>query len=417
MSGFFQDLLNGAVGGFFGSDNLRDYTHASKTFRPNSYENAPKYKFLFHTYFEINPELLNAGVDSRQNYGLLVKDIKLPSYTFDTVQLNQYNRKRVIQTKIKYDPVTITFHDDNGSNITRLWEAYYRYNYRDGGNPEVMFSGNRGNASGGDVNYNNRNIYESDINGADWGYVGDTFSGSNKKVPFFKNIKVFGFYQHNFTAYTLINPIITAFNHDTYNYTEGSGIMQNTMTIDYETVVYNYGAIDGNNPDNIVTGFGSEENYDRRRSPIAIPNSNAKILGPGGLVDSVGGTLEAIGSGNILGAIKTAGSAYYTFKDRDLKQTAKQELLNGVSSALTNPNVTRNITNWVQQVGSTPSPIATASAPTAGATTFAAINTAAGITRTAIPNAGGQVNRSGAGTGWSRTVTAATIPVEITPPQ
>jgi hypothetical protein len=172
--------------------------------------------------------------------------------------------------------------------------------------------------------------------------------------------------------------------------------MQNTMTIDYETVVYNYGAIDGNNPDNIVTGFGSEENYDRRRSPIAIPNSNAKILGSGGLVDSVGGTLEAIGSENILGAIKTAGSAYYTFKDRDLKQTAKQELLNGVSSALTNPNFTRNITNWIPLVGSTPSTTSTASAPQPGAIAFAEVNTAAGIARTSIPNAGGQVNKSGA---------------------
>jgi hypothetical protein len=102
MSGFFQDLLSGAVGGFFGSDYLRDYTHASKTFRPNSYANAPKLKFLFHTYFEINQEILNAGVDSRQNYGLLVKDIKLPSYQFETVQLNQYNRKRIVQIRTYY---------------------------------------------------------------------------------------------------------------------------------------------------------------------------------------------------------------------------------------------------------------------------------------------------------------------------
>lgn len=392
MSGFFQDLLSGAVEGFFGSDYLRDYTHASKTFRPNSYANAPKLKFLFHTYFEINQEILNAGVDYAgdnrgKHYGLLVKEIKLPSYQFDTVQLNQYNRKRIVQTKIKYEPITITFHDDNASTATRLWEAYYRYNYRDGSKPGVIFSGNRGNASGGDIDYNNRNIYESNINSSDWGYVGDTFSGSNKKVPFFKNITVFGFYQHNFTAYTLINPIITAFNHDTYSYSEGAGIMQNTMTIDYETVVYNYGAIDGTKPDDIVTGFGSEENYDRRRSPIALPNSNAKILGPGGLVDSVGGTLEALGSGDIIGAIKTAGSAYYTFKDRDLKQTAKQELLNGVSSALTNPNTVRNITNWVPKIGSTAATTSTAGAPTSGANSNTNVQ--------ASTNAGGQTNSSG----------------------
>ena len=43
---FGQDFLNT----FFGNDFLKDYTHASKTFRTNGYENAPRLKFLFHVY-------------------------------------------------------------------------------------------------------------------------------------------------------------------------------------------------------------------------------------------------------------------------------------------------------------------------------------------------------------------------------
>jgi hypothetical protein len=112
MSGFFQNVLKDAAGAFFGSDFLRDYTHASKTFRPNAYQNAPKFKFLFHVYFQLNPTGL-----PETNYGLLVKTVKLPSFTFETSTLNQYNRKRIIQTKIKYDPITIAFHDDNGNSI------------------------------------------------------------------------------------------------------------------------------------------------------------------------------------------------------------------------------------------------------------------------------------------------------------
>ena len=42
MAGFFQNLLTDAAGGFFGNDYVRDYTHASKTFRPSSYAYAPK---------------------------------------------------------------------------------------------------------------------------------------------------------------------------------------------------------------------------------------------------------------------------------------------------------------------------------------------------------------------------------------
>lgn len=365
MSGFFQDLLTGAAEGFFGGDYLRDYTHASKTFRPNIYQNAPKLKFLFHTYFEINQEIYDAGLDNRQNFGLLVKDIKLPDYSFDTTTFNQYNRKRVIQTKIKYDPITVTFHDDNASQATKLWEAYYRYNYRDGDNPDVVFSRIRGNGNNNAIDYNTRNIYEP-LNTGDWGYSGDTFNGKTRKIPFFKNITVFGFYQHNFTAYTLINPIITRFAHDSYNYNEGGGIMQNTMVIDYETVVYNYGAIDGDLPSNIATSFGNPENYDTRLSPIAIPGANAKILGAGGLVDAVGGTIEALGSGNIIGAIKSAGTAYYTFKDRDLKEIAKQEVLNGAHEALVSPNTTRAVFAYMPKIGSSPNTTATSSTPPPG---------------------------------------------------
>ena len=139
MAGFVQNLLKDAAGAFFGSDYLRDYTHASKTFRTNSYQNAPKFKFLFHVYFEIDRDAFagfNGGragtnVNFDTNFGILVKDVRLPSYNMNTVQLNQYNRKRIVQTKIKYDPVDITFHDDNGDTVNGLWEAYYTYYYND----------------------------------------------------------------------------------------------------------------------------------------------------------------------------------------------------------------------------------------------------------------------------------------------
>lgn len=362
MSGWFQDLLQGFAGGLTSNDFLRDYTHASKTFTPNFYQNTPKYKFLFHTYFDINPEIYNAGIDSRQNYGILVKEVKLPTYTFNTSQLNQYNRKRIVQTKIKYEPITITFHDDNGNQITKMWEAYYLYNYRDG---------NKGIDRRIDTNgfaefTTTRNIYRNNSVGENWGFSGDAYNNTNTKVPFFKNITVFGLNRHNFVAYRLINPVITNFTHDTYNYEQGNGLMTNQMTIDYETVVYDYGAIDGTNPGNIVTGFGSEENYDRRLSPIAIPGSNRTILGQGGLIDGVGGVVENLNNGNVLGAAIAGYRTYNTFKDVDIKQTAKQELLNGAASALTNPNTIRNVVSFIPKLGSTASTTSTAGAPTSG---------------------------------------------------
>lgn len=388
MSGFFQNMLRGAVGGFFGSDYLRDYTHASKTFTPNFYQNTPKYKFLFHTYFDINQELYNAGgLDSRQNIGLLVKDIKLPDYVFDTSILNQYNRKRVVQTKIKYIPITITFHDDNASQATKIWESYYRYHYRDsdkGRNRAIDIGTNINPGITSDGGINTRNIYRDAILGDDWGLNGDAYNSSNVKVPFFNNIIIYGLARHTYTKYTLVNPIITGFTHDSYNYDQSNGIMQNTMTIEYETVLYDYGSIDGSNPENTVTGFGLDENYDRRLSPIAVPGSNRTILGQGGLVDGVGGTIDAIGRGDVLGAIKAAGTTYNTYKDANLEEIAKQEVLNGVHTALTNPAVTRNITAWIPTGRASPNPAGVAGSPTSGASD----------PQQSEPTAGRQVNTS-----------------------
>ena len=156
--------------------NLRDYQHAGKIFRSNLYRNAPKLKFLFHVYFDINTSAFNKGLNTGNNYGLFVKDVKLPSYNVKTVVLNQYNRKRIIQTKINYDPVTINFHDDNFSNVTQMWEAYFKYYYSDPSKPKVSIGSVPGNdtqnvtGAGGTTvtntisDYNKRNIYTTHFN-------------------------------------------------------------------------------------------------------------------------------------------------------------------------------------------------------------------------------------------------------------
>ncbi len=384
MSGFFQNFAEDVAGGFFGNDYLRDYTHASKTFRPNAYQYAPKFKFLFHVYFEINQSAYAVGLPQGVNFGLAVKSVKLPSYGFDTHIMNQYNRKRIVQTKIKYDPIDITFHDDNGGSskdptaggaIRNLWYNYYTYYYKDASIPVASVSGRQAQQTGNgstnspnNANYNSRNIYSQSITGdTNWGYIGETPTTVNgyteagtgqTKIPFFKNITIFGFNQHNYVAYTLINPIINRFAHDTYNYAEGNGTMENVMTLDYETVKYFQGAIDGTKPSDIVAGFGAPANYDRVPSPITRPGSQASILGQGGLVDGVGGVINDLSGEqpNILGAIQKAGATYNTLKNMNLKQAIKSEVTTGITNAIMNPlnNTGRNVLFNLPIFGSTP---------------------------------------------------------------
>ena len=132
MPNFGQDFLKG----FTATQNLRDYTHASKTFTPNYYELKPRFKFLFTVKFNMNIRLVNALVNagvfqSTQigNLSLAVKTVDLPKYEIKHDTLNQYNRKRINQTKINYEPIDIAFHDDVGNVISSLWYRYYTYYY------------------------------------------------------------------------------------------------------------------------------------------------------------------------------------------------------------------------------------------------------------------------------------------------
>ena len=403
MSGFFQNLsqaaeniisdgISGGVG-LPGPVVLRDWQHASRIFRSNFYKNAPKFKFLFHTYFAINPTITpfasgtttplqgllqgSLGSFGANNYGLLVKEVKLPSFTFTNVQYNQYNRKRIVQTKIKYDPIEITFHDDNADQVTQLWESYYTYYYNDGLNLGNVLSGAAGGPQSTNslTNYNTRNTYVPST-GAEqennWGFSGGQDSNgatTGSKQPFFKNITVFGFNRHNFTAFTFVNPIIASFQHDSYNYSEGGGTMQNRMTIDYEAVAYNYGSMDGKTPGDIVTGFGQPESYDTTPSPIGLPGSNSAALGVGGLIDAAGGFLNnPNGYGNPLAAIQLQNAAYNGFN------TTSNLSVGGVLNTLyrqvaQNSPVNRNTPFSIPNAMASPGPLGLANSPVIGALT------------------------------------------------
>lgn len=282
---------------------LRDFRHASKIFGSDSFAKAPKLKFLFHAYFALNETQYSNGtigtLSNQEPIGVLVKTFKLPSYQVQTNEMNQYNRKRVIQTKLKYNPLDITFHDDSSNIITKLWNEYYTYYYNDSKNYiNSQFQGSRGYTPpsfASEPLTGQRNIYDNlkpNSQNASWGYVGETNQSSGIKETFFKYITIFGFNQHKFTSYTLVNPIIASLSHDTYDYSQGNGTMEISMSINYETVLYNQGAMDGKDPSNIVTQFGDIATYDKTLSPITEPGqesfvqlNSARVNANGGFVN------------------------------------------------------------------------------------------------------------------------------------
>jgi hypothetical protein len=278
------------------------------------------------------------------NLSLTVKNIQLPQYELAVNTLNQYNRKRLVQTKINYQPVQVVFHDDGSDLVRNLWYNYFSYYYKD---PSQAYNGGAGtsgtngpaeNISSG-FDYNGRDIYQNTRNGNDWGFIGESYQNpaaysngtdASGKPAFFKDIRIYGLNQHKFAEYVLVNPIITAWQHDQYDYSQGDGMMQNSMTVKYETVKYRSGAISGVRSDTNVKGFGDPANYDTVRSPISRPGSTASVLGQGGLLDTGIGIVEDLQSGTLLGAIgavQKAGATYNTFKGKSLQSIANEEAI------------------------------------------------------------------------------------------
>jgi hypothetical protein len=356
-TGFFGqggDLLQAFGQGFFSTPNLKDYEHAAKTFETNGYQLSPRLKFLYHVFFNINtgqiPQLQAAyGSGTVETIGMMVKSIDLPKYKIDTTVMNQYNRKRVIQSKIRYEPSRIQLHDDQSDLIRNMWYNYYTYYYKD---PSQKYqsvpntSGTLGmlQSMSNGFNYNTNDIYSQTLQSADWGFIGESYSdgtntdtSSTGKPPFFRDITIYGLSQKKYASYVLINPIISQWNSDTYDYSEGGGTMKNDVTIEYETVKYYSGAIGGQKPSSKVAGFADPAHYDIVPSGISRPGSTQSVFGQGGLLDAVGGTvqdLEALASGqgglqNVIGAVQAANGAYKIINNRNFNQGLRAELKRG----------------------------------------------------------------------------------------
>ena len=264
--------------------NLGDFAHASKLYTPNAFALAPKTKFLYHVVFRINPAAIS-GTEFSQRHtntlNVLVKAVDLPSFKMSVETLQQYNRKKQVQSKLEYNPVNVVFHDDNAGVTTEMWRLYYMHYFAD--------SASSKNSTGSFK----RNTYGS-VEQNKFKYGLDT----SASVPFFESIEVFQMGKQQFQSYRLINPIITSWNHEKLDQSDTSAMSSNSMTVMYEAVTYDKGSV---SPDT-VPGFGNQY-YDKAPSPLSIAGGGtASLFGTGGVLSGIGGTLSDLSSGNFLGA-------------------------------------------------------------------------------------------------------------------
>jgi len=281
------------VGQVFNSPyNLKDYEHASRLYVNDFYRLAPKVGFLYYVVFNINrnnnPLIQSFIQQNGSEVGLLVKGVDLPKYKMQTETLNQYNRKTIVQSKIEYQPVGVSFHDDHNNTTTRLWQVYYNYYIADG----------KANATGGiPPNFGN-NKYQQATSRAD-----NTAYGLNngQTGPFFSSIEIYQLNRKQFTSFILINPMITDWSHDRMEQGE-TRLLENKMTVGYETVLYGTGKVKADSP----AGF-AKFHYDNSPSPLSIfGNGNNSLFGPGGIIPGMGEIFAGAGDTSPLGLLRSA---------------------------------------------------------------------------------------------------------------
>tara|TARA_B100000927_G_scaffold74362_1_gene59247 strand:- start:169 stop:1536 length:1368 start_codon:yes stop_codon:yes gene_type:complete len=286
LNGFLDNLVSGALSP---KGNLGDFAHAARLYVDDAHRLSPKHKFLYHVSFNLNPEAVKIIPQLKtQEINMLVKSVDLPKYQISTTLKHQYNKKRNLQTRLDYDPINIVFHDDNYGQTTAMWEAYYRYYYKDG-NYAALDGSRQPNTS--NPAYARSTTYGNEmVNNYRFGLDNDQLEN------FFESIQIYQMSRHRYTCFTLANPIISSWQHDTMDNSD-SGAVSNTMTVQYETVWYARGPVtEGTAPKMFGPASG---HYDSMPSPNSLAGGGAvNLFGQGGIAAGASDVFSDITSGN-----------------------------------------------------------------------------------------------------------------------
>lgn len=289
--------------GFFDNNSragtLADYAHADALYVRNNMRLSPKTKFLYHVVIDVNQQALASLGKTVQNllnkreFNLLVETVDLPRFNVEIDEKNQYNRKKLVQTKIRYEPVTLIFHDDMAGLTTLLWEAYFRYYYQD---PNYAKKNSRGQPDTTVPRAYDNTMYKGEEANK---YKYGLDNNKTNSVPFFNSISVYQLYSNNsrpeHTAFTLINPLIANMSHDTMSQGENA-FTKNTMRINYEAVVYGRGRTSVDEP----AGFADPAHYDLSVGTFTNGKNNlSDLFTLGGLVNGISTVWNDVRNGQV----------------------------------------------------------------------------------------------------------------------
>ncbi len=202
---------------------VRSPTQASEVYSLDG-QTVARAKNLFYVRFR-RPDTAQTGSEWQNNLGFIVKSIDRPSVTPTVEELNQYNKKRLVTTGFKVQPMRMTLYDTVDNIAMRMWDEYARYYY-------------------GDFNQEDESSYRYDMttpnkmidNGSGFGYVPRPEDDLNSQF-FFDALEVYQVFGGQFTQFDLINPRISQFDPDELDYSINDPATI-SITLSYESIKY-----------------------------------------------------------------------------------------------------------------------------------------------------------------------------------
>ena len=212
----------------------RDFRNA---YHYNPSQDPPRQQFAGYVMFVLDRDLFGTFFDEANNDELkvrmssLVRTADFPQIEFKTQTLNEYNRKKIVNTGVEYQPVTIRVVDTASNAWLTMIMKYFAYHYM---NPR-----------------NQNNVGERDVASVNYGQGGAEFIASqfgaggnfdsnkagyniNENPHFFERIDYVVYHAQKGTQYSLINPVMTGFTHTPIDYASNE-LMEFTMTFQYES--------------------------------------------------------------------------------------------------------------------------------------------------------------------------------------
>lgn len=246
----------------------------------------------------------------------LIKSVELPAIHLDTATLNEYNRKRISQTKLNFDPVRIVIHDSTFGQALKLWQYYYKYYFRDG--LKKLSPTSTGTAPIAGIGTSISNISKS------LGNFGYNLTNVGNQRNLIDRIEIYQMQSGWARKITLYNPRISAFDHHSLSY-ESQEIVEVSYTFEYEYAEYDMAIkvakvpelkkyFDTGRPFDIV-----EHGLPPAPSPFIEPDDRKRNLITGILTSIIGsnqaGAQFLDNVQNIVGTVSGYSSAYNNLKN------------------------------------------------------------------------------------------------------